>query len=70
MWKSSDSSANMSLRGPMLAFCGHCGLVPAHTKPKQAQCGLVQVRPTALGSLQALCEQPTLCVQVQIEVLT
>uniref|UniRef100_A0A672LV77 SPRY-associated domain-containing protein n=1 Tax=Sinocyclocheilus grahami TaxID=75366 RepID=A0A672LV77_SINGR len=33
---------------------------PAHTIPKQAQCGLAQVRPTALGSPQALCEQPTL----------
>ncbi len=42
------------LVGPMLAFCGHSGLGPAHTKPKQAQCGLAQVRPTALGSPQAL----------------
>ncbi len=44
----------------MLAFCGHSGLGAAHTKPKQAQCRLAQVRPTALGSLQALCEQATL----------
>ncbi len=46
--------------GPMLAFCRHSGLGPAHTKPKQAQCGLAQARPTALGSPQALCGQATL----------
>ncbi len=50
--------AIMSL--PMLSFCGHYGLGPTHTKPKQAQCGLAQTRPTALGSPQALCDQPTL----------
>ncbi len=46
--------------GPMLDFCGHSGLGPAQTKPKQAQCGFAQARPTDLGSPQALCEQPTL----------
>ncbi len=32
----------------MLAFCGHVGLGPAHTKPKQAACRLAQARPTSL----------------------
>ncbi|ROL42584.1 hypothetical protein DPX16_13991 [Anabarilius grahami] len=44
----------MAPAGPMLAFCGHSGLGPAHTEPKQAQCGISQASPTALGSLRAL----------------
>lgn len=46
--------------GPMLAFCRHSRLGPAHTKPKQAQCRLFQLGPTALGSPRACCGQPTL----------